>query len=30
MREICGNEELDYNSIPTAYDDTCDDWERRE
>ena len=26
----CGNEESDYYSIPTAYDDTCDDWEGKE
>lgn len=26
----CGNEKSDYYSIPTVYDDTCDDWEEKE
>lgn len=25
----CDNEESDYYAVPTAYDDTCDDWEER-
>ena len=26
----CGNEESDNFSVPTFYDDTCDDWEEKE
>lgn len=32
MKEICGNCKYnrDYYAIPTAYDDTCEDWEGKE
>lgn len=26
----CGNENSDYYSVPTLFDDTCDDWEEKE
>ena len=26
----CGNEESDKYSVPTFYDDTCEDWEERD
>lgn len=26
----CGNENSDYYSVPTFYDDTCDDWEEKD
>lgn len=26
----CGNDESEAYGIPTAYDDTCDDWEEKE
>ena len=26
----CGNEESDKYCVPTFYDDTCEDWEKRD
>lgn len=26
----CGNERSEYYACPTAYSDTCDDWEEKE
>ncbi len=26
----CGNEESEYYGVPTAYDDTCEDWEGKD
>lgn len=26
----CGNEESDSYSVPTMYDDVCEDWEEKE
>lgn len=26
----CGNEDGDYYGVPTAYDDTCEEWEKKD